>query len=112
MTDLATQQLDRFVRTVAHTRRQISRHFFDNLKLPAAPCLDILFALYASGGTPMDMDSLSEYISSSSSITVRYLNLMAGKGLVEVNDGSARITPEGNRELLNIIAQYREDFNQ
>ena len=112
MTDPVDQQLDRFVRTVAHTRRQISWHFFDTLKLPAAPCLDILFALYASGDTPMDMDSLSEYISSSGSITVRYLNLMAGKGLVEVNDGSATITSDGNRELLNIMAQYREDFNQ
>ena len=112
MTDLAANQLDRFVRTVAHTRRQISKHFFDSLHLPAAPCLDILFALHVSDGVPLDMDSLSEYISSSSSITVRYLNLMGGKGLVEVDDGNVRITPDGTRELLNILSQYREDFDQ
>lgn len=112
MTDLAAKQLDRFVRTVAHTRRQISKHFFDNLNLPAAPCLDILFALHANDGAPLDMESLSEYISSGSSITVRYLNLMVANGLVEIDDGNTRITSDGSRELLNIMSQYREDFNE
>ena len=112
LNDLAAKQLDRFVRTVAHTRQQISKHFFDNLKLPAAPCLDILFALHANDAAPLDIESLSEYISSSSSITVRYLNLMVGKGLVKVDDGSARITSDGTRELLNMMSLYREDFNQ
>ncbi len=112
MTDLPAKQLNRFVRTVAHTRWQISKHFYDNLHIPAAPCLDILLALHATDGEPLDVDSLSEYIFCGSTITVRYLDLMAGKGLLEVENGHVRLTPNGDRELSNIMSQFHEDFNE
>ncbi len=96
---------------MARTRWQISKHFFDNLHIPAAPCLDILLALQATDGAPLDVESLSEYIFCSSTITVRYLNLMVGKGLVEVDDGDVRLTPDGDRELSNILSQFHKDFD-
>tara|TARA_R110000787_G_scaffold3020_8_gene12115 strand:- start:138251 stop:138589 length:339 start_codon:yes stop_codon:yes gene_type:complete len=111
LTDLPEKQLNRFIRNVARTRWQISKHFFDNLHIPAAPCLDILFALQATDGAQLDVESLSGYIFCSSTITVRYLNLMAGKGLVEVDDGDVTLTPEGDRELSNILSQFYDDFN-
>jgi hypothetical protein len=112
LTDLPAQQLNRFVRTVAHTRWQISKHFYDNLQIPAAPCLDILLALHATDGEPLDMESLSEYIFCGSTITLRYLNLMSGKGLLEVENDHVKLTPDGDRELSNIMSQFREDFNE
>lgn len=112
MTELPEKQLTRFIRNVAKTRWQISKHFFDNLRIPAAPCLDILLALHAADNAPVEVESLSEYIFCSSTITVRYLSLMTGKGLVEVDDGHVRLTPDGDKELSSILSQFHRDFEE
>lgn len=68
-------------------------------------------ALHAEDGDPMDVTSLSEYIFSSPAITIRYLNLMVGKDLLEVEGDKVRLTPNGEQELLNIMSQYHKDFS-
>lgn len=110
MNDLSKARLDRFVLIVARTRRQISQHFFDNLGIPAAPCLDILLALHAAEGAPLSEADISDYISSGISVTRRYLDLMVSKELIEMDDDSVRLTANGNSELAGVMSQFHSDF--
>ncbi|CAO1650592.1 hypothetical protein [Parasphingorhabdus sp. NYA22] len=110
MNDLSKARLDRFVLIVARTRRQISQHFFDNLGIPAAPCLDILLALHAADGAPLNEENISDYIFSGTSVTRRYLELMVSKGLIEVDDGNVRLTASGDNELASVLSQFHTDF--
>ncbi|VWX61680.1 hypothetical protein [Sphingorhabdus sp. 109] len=110
MTDLSKKRLDRFVRIVAKTRRQISEHFFENLRIPAAPCLDILLALHTADSAALSENEISDYISCGPSVTQRFLDLMVSKGLVEKDDDKVRLTASGQDELSGVMEQFHADF--
>ncbi|NRD89227.1 hypothetical protein C8024_06915 [Sphingopyxis sp. BSNA05] len=58
----------------------------------------------------MNEAEISDYISSGSSVTRRYLDLMVSKGLIETDDGNIRLTASGNKELDGVMAQFHTDF--
>jgi len=110
LNDLSQKRLDRFVRIVAKTRRQISEHFFDNLRIPAAPCLDILLALHSADGASLSEKDIADYISCGPSVTLRFLDLMVSKELIERDDDKIRLTASGDKELAGVMKQFHTDF--
>ncbi len=107
---LSAQHLDRHIHRVAITRQYVDQHFRDKLKIPTAPCLDILLILHMSADKPMTVDSMANHIFHTVSITLRYLNLMVSKELIEMEGQNLRLAPKGAQELSSIIEQAYGEF--
>jgi hypothetical protein len=69
-----------------------------------------LLALHAADGGPLNEEEISEYICSGTSVTHRYLDLMASKSLIEIDDGNVRMTASGDEELAGVMSQFHSDF--
>ena len=96
--------------SVAKTRRQVAQHCHENLGIPAAPCLDILLVLQVSDGASLSLESIADHICNPASMTLRYLNLMVKKGLIEVDRENVQLTSNGANQLLNIMGQLHADY--
>lgn len=109
---LSAQHLDRHVHRVAITRQYVDQHFRDKLGIPTAPCLDILLALHMAADEQMSVEGIANHIFHTVSITLRYLNLMISKELIEMEGQNLRLTSEGAQELSFIIGQAYGEFLQ
>lgn len=100
---LTAQRLDRYMHRVSNTRQFVDMHFQEKLEIPTTPCLDILLALQIASDEPKNVKGIANHIRKPLSLTLRYLDLMSGKGLIDVDEKSVRLTSAGLNELTYII---------
>lgn len=105
-TQLSEQARDQYLGRLAQCRQFVERHFQENYGLASYPIFDILLMIHMSNEKHSIIDDLAAGLAFSATTMLRYVNILAEFGLVEVehNDSAenspfVRLTEKGVRDL-------------